>query len=211
MRFTLAPHFRYARWAVLLLILFFVVTMSSAQIPLRGPPLNMRPPPQILNVPNPNNPSGPPLTIVVQAKVQLMPGKQPPAPLNNGSLTPWFVYNILPGMLGVSGGGNSFSGGSFGGNGGSFSGGFSGVGGGGVSGFGGGVGGFGGGIGGFGGGIGGIGGFGGNVGGFGGFTGAGGGGFTGAGGGGFIMNPGGGFSGFGGGFGGAFGMDGGGF
>src|SRR5438132_1331149 len=167
MRFALAPRFRYARWAVLLLILFFVVTMSSAQIPLRGPPLNMRPPPQFLNVPNPNNPGGPPLTIVVEAKVQEMPGKQPPAPLNNGSLTPWFVYNILPGMLGVSGGGNSFSGGSFGGGfgggGGSVGGGFSGGGGGGVSGFGGGVGGFGGGIGGFGGGIGGIGGFGGNV------------------------------------------------
>src|SRR5437667_6569159 len=119
-----SPLFRRGRWVLLFLGVLLGATLASAQVrtqinQLRGPPLDQRPAPTILTVGGLNG--GPGINFVVQPKVQLMPGKQPPVPLNNGgdlggpsSITPWFVYNISPGNLGGSSGG-------FGGGGGSLS------------------------------------------------------------------------------------------
>src|SRR5205809_4784679 len=125
-----SPLFRRGRWVLLAMGVLLGTTLASAQFnQLRGPPLSQRPPTTVLTIPGQNG--SPSTTITVQPRVQLMPGKQPPVPLNNGgdlggpsSITPWFVYNISPGNLGGSSGG-------FGGGGGSLSGGF---GGGGLSG-----------------------------------------------------------------------------
>jgi hypothetical protein len=148
---------RMGLWAALVTGLLFL-GIASAQtlrfIPpfsppgsLRGPPVNTRPNPASGTVTDPN--TGAQIPYIVPAPVSEMPGKRPPAPLNNGSLLPEFVYDQL--TTGTSGGG-SFGGGGIGGGG---------IGGGGIGG-----GGIGGGIGGIGGGIGGIGG--GGIGGFGG-------------------------------------------
>jgi hypothetical protein len=189
---SFSTHFRRGRWVVLVLGLLFLAsamaTIVSAQTTsLRGPPLSIRPNNQSVTTGAPGQPRE--TFTFPNPNVPLMPGKPTIGPLNNGSLLPEFVYDILPPS--VSGGG-SISGG-----GGGFGGGLSGgLGGGGIGGFGGGLSGGlgGGGIGGFGGGLsGGIGG--GGIGGFGGIGGGGIGGFGGIGGGGI-----GGFGGIGGGF-----------
>ena len=205
--FTYAKPFRRGRWVIFLLVILILTTVSSAQIPLRGPPLSQRPNPTVITILN-----GPQKgqQFPIEVPVPLMPAKPNIGPLDNGTLLPGFIYAILPNTgNGGNGGGNG--GGGFGGGG--LSGGF---GGGGLSGgFGGGglSGGFGG--GGFGGGglSGGFGGGGFGGGGLGGFGGGGlgGGGFGGGGFGGGLV---GGFApiGFGGaGFGGALGALGGGF
>jgi hypothetical protein len=203
--YTLA--FRTGRWVALVLGILLLTTVGSAQISLRGVPLNQRP--KLLTV-DVNDPSGKKIgSAVVPDPTMPRPFEMPPKPfifpLNNGDIQPGFVFNQGVGIgSGNFAGGNGFGGGGFGGFSGGFSGGF---GGGGFSG------GFGG--GGFSGGFGG--------GGFGGFGGGGfGGGFFG------LIPPGGfgggngffgvpfptGFNGFGGnfaGFGGAFGAMGGGF
>jgi hypothetical protein len=207
-----SPLFRRGRWVLLAMGVVLGTTLASAQVnQLRGPPLSQRPAPTILTIGGLNG--SPSTSITIQPRVQLMPAKQPPVPLDNGGglpgpsqITPWFVWNIPPGNLGGNSGGFGGGGGSFGGGG--LSGGFGGgglsggFGGGGLSGgFGGGglSGGFGGGglSGGFGGGGFGGGGIGG--GGIGGFGGGGIGGFGGGIGGGLLgLNPG--FAGFGGNF-----------
>jgi len=164
------PSFSRGRWVALVLGILLLTSISSAQISLRGPPLQSRPPNQVVTVTNPNT-GKTTFTAIVPAKIAEMPGPPAYGPLNNGSLTPEFVYDILPPS---ASGGGSIGGGGIGGGG---IGGIGGIGGGISGGIGGGIGGIGGGIGGIGGGLIGLnptgfGGFGGNFAGFGGFNGA---------------------------------------
>jgi hypothetical protein len=167
---------RVSAWVALVAGISFLTSISFGQpVPLRGPPLDQRPP-------NPNPvivfPDGSSLTFSFFAKVPLMPQKPLRGPLNNGSLTPEFVFDILSTSGGGQSGGVGGGGGGIGGGGGGIGGGGGGVGGGGGGGIGGGGGSrggvsFGSFAGGFGGGLGGMtsagfgGGFGGS--GFGGF------------------------------------------
>src|SRR5438128_475113 len=101
----------------------FLASVGFGQpIPLRGPPVSQYPPQVIVTDPSGNT------VFTIRAKVALMPGKPPRAPLNNGSITPEFVYDILStsGGGGLSGGG----GGGLGGGGGGLGGGGGGLGGG---------------------------------------------------------------------------------
>jgi len=168
MKQALARNWPYR---VLFLGLSLLASVCAAQqIPVRGPPLALRPP----NIVVSDAATGA-VEFSIQAKVPLMPRKPDRGPLNNGTLLPEFVYDIPPasssggGLGGGIGGGGGLGGGGFGGGGlGGFGGGLSGgFGGGGLGGF----------SGGFGGGIGGIGGGGFGGGGFGGLGGFGGGGF----------------------------------
>jgi hypothetical protein len=128
-------------------------TLASAQVnQLRGPPLSQRPAPTILTIGGLNG--SPSTSVTIQPRVQLMPAKQPPVPLDNGGglpgpsqITPWFVWNISPGNLGGNSGGFGGGGGGLGGGG--LSGGFGGLSNPGFAGFGGNFAGFGGAQGGF--------------------------------------------------------------
>jgi hypothetical protein len=173
---------RASGWLGLMAGISLLASISFAQqpIPLRGPPLSMRPPVVPVGIAGTNV-----TAFAVPPKIELMPNKPPVGPLNNGTLLPGFVYSVL--SSGTSGSGTGGGGGGIGGGGGGgIGGGGGGIGGGGGGGFGGGGGGVGGGggtrgmvpFGGFGGGLGGGlggGGFGGS--GFGGGTGFGGNGF----------------------------------
>src|SRR6266436_5463577 len=116
--FPYTPIFRNGRWLLLVFGMLLCTTLVPAQIPLRGPPLSQRPPNQVIILTSPGSPPVS-VTIAIPKKVPLMPDKHPIGPLDNGSLTPEFVYQFLPGNIGFSGSG----GGSFGGGGGSFGGG----------------------------------------------------------------------------------------
>src|SRR5438874_5215002 len=110
--FTYSTPFHRGRWTFLLLVLLLLTTVSSAQIPLRGPPLNTRPNPTVVTILN-----GPQKgrQFPIEEHVALMPGKPNIGPLDNGTLQPGFIYSILPNTGGGNSGGN---GGGFGGGGG---------------------------------------------------------------------------------------------
>src|SRR5581483_7706294 len=108
--FRFVATFSRGRWALVLGICL-LTSAVWAQRPLfrpvlRGPPIQTQPPAQTVTVPNPSG--GTATTIQVPAKVQLMPGAPPVMPLDNGSLQPGFVYDILPP---AASGGSSISGG----------------------------------------------------------------------------------------------------
>ncbi len=192
---------RANRWLASALALSLTASLSYGQVApagipvsstkslnlLRGPPIQQRPPDLTLAVPigfTINNNGTFTTTFFstgVPQHVALYPNHNNITALNNGSIQPGFVYNLLPpsAVGGTSGGigGGGISGGisgGIGGIGGGISGGIGGIGGGisgGIGGIGGGIsGGIGGIGGGISGGIGGIGGIGGGVGGFGGFA-----------------------------------------
>jgi hypothetical protein len=188
---------RAGRWLAVLLGIFALASMASAQltapgssVPLRGPPLNTRAGAQQITVTNPVTGNSITFGAIPQHQT-LMPGPPIINPLNNYSIydyspsttgttlypgpVPVFAYPPEmqgPIPAGAGGFGGGIGGGIAGGIGGGIAGGIGGGIAGGIGGIGGGIGGIGGGIGGIGGGIGGIGGgiggIGGGIGGFGG-------------------------------------------
>ena len=108
-------HFRrVCSWLALVVGIAMLASVSFGQsIPLRGPPLNQRPPNVVIT-----DTTGS-VVFSIQQHVQLMPMQPIRGPLNNGTLLPEFVYDIPPATSGGGGIGGGFGGaGGFGGFGG---------------------------------------------------------------------------------------------
>src|SRR5262249_53825608 len=108
---------RRVRWAVLAFGLVWLTTAPAAPpppvIPLRGPPLDLRPD-NFTVIPLPST-----RPVVVSPNVAEMPAKPIIRPLNNGTLQPGFIYNIIDSNAtsGGGGGGGGLGGGGLGGGG----------------------------------------------------------------------------------------------